>query len=72
MKVPLRYVQDADGQVQAVQVPVEDWNDLLEKVRHYEQLLKLKSELTTALSQVERMRTGKLEKLNLQEVLREA
>lgn len=72
MKVPMRYVNDADGNVQAVQIPVEDWNDLVEKVRHYEQLLKLKSGLANALAQVERMRSGKLRKRTLKDVLRGA
>lgn len=41
-------------------------------VRHYEQLLKLRSTLSTALSQVERMRSGKQRKRTLKDVLREA
>ena len=72
MKVAMRYVNDADGNVQAVQVPVEDWNDLVEKLRHYEQLLKLRSTLGNALNQVARMRSGKLKKRTLKDALREA
>ena len=71
MKVPMLYVNDANGNVQAVQVPVEDWNDLVEKLRHYEQLFKLRSTLGNALTQVARMRAGKLKKHSLKEVLRE-
>ena len=71
MKVPMRYVNDANGNVQAVQVPVEDWNDLVEKLRHYEQLFKLRSTLGNALTQVARMRSGKLKKRSLKKVLRE-
>ncbi len=65
-------MNDADGNVQAVVVPVEEWKDLVEKVRSYEQLLKLKSQLSSALDQVARMRTGKLKKRTLKDVLREA
>ena len=72
MKAPLHYVNDADGNVQAVQVPVQQWNKLIEKLRHYEQLLKLRSTLGTALDQVEQMRSGKLKKRTLKDVLREA
>ncbi|MGB6047728.1 MAG: hypothetical protein WBG34_09020 [Flavobacteriales bacterium] len=71
MKVTMQYVNDADGNVQAVQVPVKDWNDLVEKLRHYEQLLKMRSTLSDALSQVARMRSGKLKKRTLKDVLRE-
>ncbi|HQV39785.1 MAG: hypothetical protein IPO60_12080 [Flavobacteriales bacterium] len=72
MKVPISTMNDADGNVQAVVVPVEEWKDLVEKVRSYEQLLKLKSQLSSALDQVARMRTGKLKKRTLKDVLREA
>ncbi len=65
-------VNDADGNVQAVVVPVEEWKDLVEKVRHYEQLLKLKSKLSNALDQVARMRSGKMKKRTLKDLLREA
>ena len=67
----MQYVNDADGNVQAVQVPVEDWNDLVHKLRHYEQLLNLRTSLTTALAEVEKMRSGKLMKRTLKEVLLE-
>ena len=72
MKVPLQYVNDADGNLKAVQVPVEEWNKLAERIRHYEQLLKLRDDLTTAFSQVEKMRKGKLRKPTLTEVLETA
>lgn len=71
MKVPMQYVNDADCNVQAVQVPVEDWNDLVEELRHYEQLLKMRTTLNNALSQVARIRSGKLKKRTLKDVLRE-
>lgn len=72
MKAPMSTVNDADGNVQAVVVPVEEWKDLVEKVRHYEQLLNLKSKLSSALEQVARMRTGKLKKRTLKDMLSEA
>lgn len=65
-------MNDADGKVQAVVIPVEEWKDLVEKVRHYEQLLDLKTKLSSALDQVARMRSGKLKKRSLKDVLREA
>lgn len=65
-------MNDADGKVQAVVVPVEEWKDMVDKLRHYEQLLRLKSRLSSSLAQVERMRTGKLKKRTLKDALREA
>ncbi len=65
-------MNDADGKVQAVVVPLEEWQDLVDKLRHYEQLLQLKNRLSSSLDQVARMRSGKLKKRTLKDVLREA
>jgi len=51
---------------------LEDWNELVGKLRHYEQLLNLKSKLSSALDQVARMRSGKLKKRTLKDALRGA
>lgn len=71
MKVPLRYLNDADGNLRAVQVPVEEWNKLVDKVHHYEQLMKMRATLTGALREVDLMRKGKLKKQSLSAFLRE-
>lgn len=71
MKVPMSTVNDADGNVQAVVIPVEEWKDLVEKIRHYEQMLNIKNTLGKALDQVARMRSGKLKKRTLKEVLQD-
>ncbi len=72
MKVPMQVVNDAEGNAQAVLIPLDEFNELVGKLRHYEQLLKLRSTLSTALDQVARMRSGKLKKRTLKDVLREA
>lgn len=72
MKVPMQVVNDTEGNAQAVLIPLDEFNELLGKLRHYEQLLKLRSTLSTALDQVARMRSGKLKKRTLKDVLREA
>lgn len=72
MKAPFSTMNDADGKVQAVVVPVEEWNEMVEKMRHYEQVLKIRSSLGKAMDQVARMRSGKLKKRTLKDVLREA
>ncbi|MEO8589349.1 MAG: hypothetical protein ABI432_08285 [Flavobacteriales bacterium] len=72
MKVPMQIVNDSQGNAQAVLIPLDEFNDMVEKVRHYEQLLKLRSSLGKAIDQVARMRSGKLKKRSLKDVLREA
>lgn len=69
MKIPVQYVNDADGNVQAVQIPIEEWDKLAEQLRKYEQMLKLKKDLSLAFAQVERIRKGKLKKQTLKELV---
>ena len=58
------------GNVQAVQVPVGEWKRLLKSMRGLEQRLKMKSDLTEALAEVERKRAGKQKMESLDEFLR--
>ena len=71
MKSALQYVNDVNGNIQAVQIPVMDWKNLLNKLKKYEQLLKIKSELTKAFSEVEQMQKGILKKQTLSSFLDE-
>ncbi|NUQ15015.1 MAG: hypothetical protein HUU33_06805 [Flavobacteriales bacterium] len=68
----MQVVNDAEGKAHAVLIPVDEFNELVGKLRHYEQLLKLRSTLSIALDQVARMRSGKLKKRTLKDALREA
>ncbi len=45
MKIALQYVNDLDGNIRAVQLPITEWEKVLYKLRKYEQALKLKSGL---------------------------
>ena len=40
MKIALQYVNDMNGETQAVQLPLTDWAKVLNKLRKYEQGLK--------------------------------
>lgn len=69
MKIPVQYVSDINGNPQAVQLPLSEWNKVLNKIKKYEQALKLRSDLKEALDQVAVMR--KTKKQNLNEFLNE-
>ncbi len=71
MKSALQYVNDVNGNIQAVQVPVMDWKNLLNKLKKYEQILKVKSDLTKAFGEVEQMQKGILKKQTLSSFLDE-
>lgn len=52
MKIDLQYLRDVNGKTNAVQLPFSDWEKLLNKLKKYEQTLKIKSDLKEAYEQV--------------------
>jgi len=71
MKISLQYVNDMNGTVQAVQLPLSEWEKVLNKLKEYEQTLKLKSDLKEAFDQVAVLRNTKEQKQTLSEFLNE-
>jgi hypothetical protein len=71
MKVELQYLNDARGNIKAVQLTLQQWNKLLDQLKKYEHLLKIKSDLTEAFSEVQQMQKGKLKKQSLSGFLNE-
>jgi len=56
MKIAIQYLNDSNGTTKAVQLPLSDWERVLEKMKKYEQSLKLKSDLKEAFEQVSKMK----------------
>jgi hypothetical protein len=71
MKSAIQYVSDKNGNMQAVQLPLVEWQKLMAKLKKYEQILKLKSDLKDAFSEVEKMQKGHLKKQTLSDFLHE-
>lgn len=71
MKIALQYVNDASGHTQAVQLPVAEWNKILNRLKKYEQSLQLKSDLKEAFEQVKTLKSTKVKKQTLNEFLNE-
>lgn len=69
MKV--QYVNDSEGVVHAVQIPVNEWEKIISKINKYDTLIKVKSDLKAAFSEVEKMKKGKIKKQTLSEFLNE-
>lgn len=65
MKLSVQFVSDSKGNTKAVQLPLTDWNKLVDKLKKYEEVLKIKSDLTAAFNEVELMRKGKIKKQTL-------
>ena len=71
MKAAIQYVNDHKGNAQAVQVSISQWTRLMNRLSKYEQMLKLKSDLTQSFEEVKKMRQGKIKKQSLQDFLNE-
>ena len=71
MKIALQYVKDMNGKTQAVQLPLTDWEKVLNKLRKYEQALKLRSDLKEAFEEVASLKKQKVHKQTLNEFLSE-
>ena len=71
MKIALQYVNDINGKTHAVQLPLTEWEKVLNKLQKYEQALKLKSDLKEAFAQVAVLQKTKGQKQSLNEFLNE-
>ncbi len=71
MKIALQYVNDSEGKTQSVQLPLTDWEKILNKLKRYEQTLKIKSDLKEAFEEVAQLRKSKLKKQTLNDFLNE-
>jgi hypothetical protein len=71
MKIALQYVKDINGNTQSVQLPLTDWEKILNKLKKYEQALKLRSDLKEAFDQVAILKKQKGHKQTLNEFLDE-
>jgi hypothetical protein len=71
MKIALQYVNDINGNTQAVQLPLTEWEKVLKKLKKYEQALKLRSDLKEAFDQIAVLKSQKGHKQTLNEFLNE-
>ena len=69
MKLALQYLSDVNGKLQAVQLPLNDWEKVTAKLKKYEQTLKLKSDLQEAYEDVAILKKSKAKKETLTEFL---
>lgn len=71
MKIALQYLNDLDGNTRAVQLPLTEWQKVLNKLKKYEQTLKLKSDLKEAFEQIALIKHNNESKQTLNEFLNE-
>ena len=67
----IQYVNDVNGNTQAIQLPISEWEKILNKLKKYEQALKLRLDIKEALEQVTELKKTKKHKQTLNEFLNE-
>jgi hypothetical protein len=70
MKLAVQYLNDAQGKTNAVQLSITEWKKLMDRVKKYEQSLKLKADLAAAIAEVHR-KSKTSRKQNLTDFLNE-
>ncbi len=71
MKLDIQYLSDSSGKPSAVQLPLSDWQKILDKLKKYEQTLKIKADLKEAFEEVAILKKSKERKQTLSEFLNE-
>jgi len=64
MKLDVQYVSDSNGNTQSVQLPITEWKKVLSKLKHYDETLKIKSDLQKAFAEIKVLRKSKSKKTN--------
>lgn len=59
MTFNLRYISGKNGRLKAVQVPIREWEKLIQEYNHLKQIYKIKSDLTEATGEVREIKEGK-------------
>ena len=71
MKLAVDYIKNERGNPKTVQLSFTNYKKLMAKLKKYEQMLKIKSDLTRAFEEVKLMQSGKMKKQTLSQFLRE-
>jgi PHD/YefM family antitoxin component YafN of YafNO toxin-antitoxin module len=71
MKLSLEVLNDVNGKPKAVQLSLTDWEKLMLKLKKYEQILKIKSDLTEAFAEANLLKKSKEKKQTLTDFLNE-
>lgn len=69
MKIAIQYLSDSSGKPSAVQLPLSDWQKILDRLRKYEQTLKIKGDLKEAFEEVAILSKSKERRQTLTEFL---
>lgn len=62
LQINIDFVNDKKGKTKAVQIPLEDWEKVLRRLKRLEQNEEIKTSIEVALKEVKMMQEGKKDK----------
>ena len=71
MELNVQYVNDREGNIQAVQIPIKDWKWLQSKFKIFSQELNFKRDMVEAFEDVKLMQKGLQKKQTLTDFINE-
>lgn len=71
VKLAVQYLSDKSGKPLAVQLSFDDWGKILNKIKKYEQTMKLRSDLKEAFEQMTALQKSNGNKQTLSDFLNE-
>jgi hypothetical protein len=71
MELDIQYLNDKNGHVKAVQIPIDEWKWLQSRFQLFSKELMLKKDLGQAFAEVKQMRAGNIKKQTFDEFLNE-
>jgi hypothetical protein len=71
MELHIQYINDTEGNVNSVQIPIRDWNWLQSKIKVMTRELRIKKDLYKAFEEVKLIQKGEMNKQTLSDFLNE-
>ena len=71
MTFNLQYINGKNGRPKAVQVPIKEWEKLIQDYKHVKQISKMRNNLAEAISEIEELKKGKRKPILLKDFLNE-
>ena len=59
MEIDVQYLSDRNGKSKTVELPLNEWEKILGKLKKYEQTLKIRSDLKEAYQELESLKKSK-------------
>lgn len=71
MKLNIQYINNEKGEIQGIQMSIKEWEKLMKKLKQYEQILKIRSDLQKAIDEITELNKKRKAKQTLNDFLNE-